>query len=112
MTKSYMRARYEWLDALSAKSSVIKDLGVKNDVSDALYKAAGTKSSVNADAFNLSNSDEHNQAVIDTIEQLSAKGAQPAALKKFYNRLPIWLVAGSRTRQLLMGSPRPPFCMP
>jgi hypothetical protein len=82
-----MRTRYEWLDALSATSPVIKGLGVKNAVSDAVYKAAGTKSSVNADAFNLSNSDKHNQAVIDTIEQLSAKGAQPATLKKFITDL-------------------------
>jgi hypothetical protein len=45
MGSSFMHTRYEWLDALSAKSSAIKSLDVKNAVSDVVYKAGGQKAS-------------------------------------------------------------------
>ena len=81
--KNFLRTRYEWLDALSSRSAVIKNLSVKESVTDAVYRAAGAKNAANADAFNFSNSAEHNDAVIETIEQLAAKSASLATLKKF-----------------------------
>jgi len=81
-TKKQIRSRYQWLAELSSKSEAIRNLCVKDDVSDIVYKTKNN-SAVNADAFNFSNSLDHNNVVIDTIENLATKGTPSVTLKKF-----------------------------
>lgn len=80
--RDFLRTRYEWLAALSSESAVIRELRVEQTVADAVYKAEGEKFSANGDAFNLSNSPEHNDAVIQTIHSLEERGVSKDTLKK------------------------------
>lgn len=82
-TKNLLRTRYQWLAELSSRSGTIANLNIANAVSDDVYRADGQNTAANADAFNLSNSAEHNEAVINTIDELKTTGASESTLKKF-----------------------------
>jgi hypothetical protein len=80
--KNFLRTRYEWLDALEARSTVVASLNVKSAAANDVYKAAGQAVSTNKDAFNLANDDDHNDLVATTIDGLAAQGAEHKDLAK------------------------------
>jgi hypothetical protein len=81
-TKNVLRTRHEWLHALEGRSTFVAGLGLKKTASNDVYRGAGHKVSANKDAFNLANSDEHNDVVAATIDGLAARGADPKDLGK------------------------------
>ncbi|MEF2553351.1 hypothetical protein VQ042_18625 [Aurantimonas sp. A2-1-M11] len=81
-TKNFLRTRHEWLGALEGRSTFVAGLDLKKTAANDVYKAAGQKASINKDAFNLANSDEHNDVVAATINGLAARGSDPKDLGK------------------------------
>ncbi|MFT0879073.1 hypothetical protein VRZ08_21075 [Rhodopseudomonas sp. G2_2311] len=78
---TFLRTRFEWLDVLSAKSSIAAELALKTKLADEIYKTQNKKA-LNKDAFNLSNNNDHNDILASTIDGLAAKGADLKNLSK------------------------------
>lgn len=77
-----IRTRHAWIDALEAKSPLIKTLDLKSATTDDVYLGSGATAAANGDALNFANSEAHNNMVVGTIEGLSRAGAPTSMLRK------------------------------
>jgi hypothetical protein len=82
MTNSSLRTRHQWLDLLAKKSAFAADHDFKLKAIDDVYLALGKKMAANKDAFNLANSEVHNDVVAATIDGLAALGVDCNILSK------------------------------
>lgn len=84
--KNAIKTRHGWLDILASKSPSIAMLNLKSDLPNDDYKGA-TGLACNADAFNLANSEPHNNIIASTLEALTKSGTSIDTITKLLTDL-------------------------
>src|SRR4051794_5773273 len=79
--------RHEWLQSLERASKTVASLAPRASLPNEDYRDPASGAVINPAAYDLSASQEHNQAVAVWIDALAVSGASPAQLRKLLTDL-------------------------